>query len=79
MKIVAVDYKGKHFILHDEDCVTDFDYIDDNIDIQHVIDHNLERYVNDCLYYGIPTYLGNNRVLIEKIKIIEDKIIKENL
>lgn len=73
-KIVAVDYKGKHFILCDEDCIDDMDILDENIAIQHEIDHNLENHVSDCHYYGIPAYIGNDSRLKEKILDIERKL-----
>ena len=67
INIVAVDYKGKHFILTDKNCVTDFDYVDEYVDVEKTIKNNLENHVRDCIYYGIPAYIGENKELKEKI------------
>ena len=70
--IVAVDYKGKHFVLMDKDRVDDiFDIVDDNIDIKTVIEKNLKAHVMDCIYYGIPAYVGSNKELENKIDELE--------
>lgn len=77
MKIIATSYKGKHFVLEDEDCVDEFDIIDD-IDVGRVISNesSLRNHVVDCIYYGIPAYIGNNKELKDKIDKIEQEFFK---
>lgn len=72
---VAVDYKGKHFIIHDKDKVDDdFDYVIPYIDLDKV---NLEEYVHNCIYYGIPFYVGDDKEFTHKIAEIAKVVIKE--
>ncbi len=76
-KKVATDYKGKHFVIQDEDMVDEFESISEFVDVNKVIAESLESHVADCLYYGIPAYIGDDADLIEKIAIIEKKLINE--
>ena len=76
MKKVAVDYKGKHFIITDEDMVSEFDGIDHYVDVEKVIEHNLLSYVSDCRYYGIPSYHGKDEELKKKIAEINELLDK---
>lgn len=71
----AVNYKGKHFILQDNDTITDEDDVLDWIDIDIIITENwvLKKHVTDCLYYGIPAYIGKDKELTKRI----DYIIEE--
>lgn len=71
MKKVAVDYKGKHFIIQDEDALYEGDITDPYVDVDGVIEHNLEEHVDACLYYGIPAYIGSDKKLKERIAGIE--------
>lgn len=77
MKIKAVDYKGKHFILYDEDRLDDeMDDIINYIDVDTVITTDLADHVSSCMYYGIPAYVGSNEELkkeIERLYIELDK------
>ena len=76
--IVAVDYKGKHFVLMDKDRVDDtWDIVDDNIDIKTVIEKNLKAHVMDCIYYGIPAYVGNDKELNARIKELKEEYNKK--
>ena len=69
--IVAVDYKGKHFILHDKDRVDDrWDITDPNIHIDYVVNVGLHEHIHACNYYGIPAYIGSNEELKKKIEEI---------
>jgi len=71
-EIVAVDYKGKHFILYDKDMVDELYIIDPYIDVAKVLE-NLEDHVEQCRYYGIPAYVGKDRELKEKIEELFNK------
>lgn len=73
MKIIAVDYKGKHFVLMDENRLDVFDDVNEYINVEKLLNNDfmLIRHVEDCLYYGIPAYIGNNKELNEKIKKYE--------
>lgn len=66
--IVAVDYKGKHFILHDKDRVDEMDLIDNFVDVSKAVNEHLEEYLDNCSYYGVPEYIGSNEELWKKIK-----------
>lgn len=73
-----IDYKGKWFILQDKDRFDEdgygMDYSIGEIDIDDISDEFLEDHVENCMYYGIPAYLGNNEELLDRIKIIEETI-----
>lgn len=73
MKKVAIDYKGKHFVITDEDLVNEFDSIDPYVDVERILDSEttLLSYVADCNYYGIPTYHGSDARLKERIASIQ--------
>lgn len=74
---VAVDYKGKHFILMDEGETTPEDFVIKYIDIDRLLtDECLLTHVLDCNYYGIPAYIGKDKELSDRIKKIEDSIDK---
>lgn len=77
MQIKAIDYKGKHFILQDEDSIDkDHDYVLQYIDTLYIINNpeELKNHVLQCNYYGIPSYLGSNKELNEKIENLEKEI-----
>lgn len=75
--IVAVDYKGKHFVLTDKDMLEELDFVDEQVDVQKVIgsDRLLSSYIQDCHYYGVPTYIGGNQALKERIQALVDNPI----
>lgn len=74
----AVDYKGKHFILYDDDRVDGtWDFILPYIDTDWVIKNGLENHVAESIYYGIPSYVGKDKELLERIKKIEDDINRQ--
>lgn len=53
------DYKGKHFVLADEEdnFYGSVGFIDEhNIDLTFLVEH-----ATMCLYYGIPMYTGSNK------------------
>lgn len=77
MKKVAVSYKGKHFVVQDEDTLDSYDEIDPYVDIEKVIASALESHVWDCLYYGIPAYIGKDKKLHKMIGRIERRIQKK--
>jgi len=72
-KIVASDYKGKWFVLQDEDVEDEYDLVRDEIDVHWVMGEGLQEHVENCRYYGIPAYIGKNEELKAKIKKIEDE------
>lgn len=77
MKKVAVDYKGKHFIIMDEDCIDlGWDEVIGYINMEWVIENGLRPYVHDCIYYGIPAYIGADNELKTKIQAIYDEYEK---
>lgn len=79
-KIVAVDYKSKYFILYDESCVDDEDFVIEYISTTAII-HNdgaLKNHVNACIYYGIPAYVGSNQELKDRINKLEEEYMNEN-
>lgn len=76
MKKVAIDYKGKHFIIQDEDMIHEMDTINPYVDAEKVIAENLESHVADCMYYGIPAYIGKDTELKQKIQEIENVLNK---
>ena len=78
-KKVAVDYKSKHFIITDEDMVSEFDGIDPYVDVEKVIEHNLLSYVSDCRYYGIPPYHGRDEELKKKIAEVNELLDKSEI
>ena len=73
MNKVAVDYKGKHFVIQDEDTLDDFDILDEFVDVEKIVNSPtlLASHVYQCIYYGIPAYLGKDETLRANIKIIE--------
>ena len=75
MKIIADDYKGKWFVLQDSDIDCDFERKEINVD--WVLGEGLREHVENCLYYGIPAYLGKDKELHAKIKKIEKELNDE--
>lgn len=71
---IAIDYKGKHFSIHDKTYVDDYDIEDPYVDIDRIIDSDtlLTNHVHDCNYYGIPPYVGSDKDLQARIKKIID-------
>ena len=69
-EIVAVDYKGKGFILMDKDRVDEDDYVIPFIDVSYILTHQsaLKEHVESCVYYGIPAYIGSDRDLEDRIE-----------
>lgn len=73
MKLKALDYKGKHFILQDENTEEDgMDFRLPYINTEFIVENdiNLENHVAQCQYYGIPAYIGGDTDLHERIEKI---------
>ena len=72
MKYFMNNYKGKHFVLCDEpdDIYGDIGTIDD----KDITDMFLENHVEQCLWYGIPEYIGNNKELHKRIELARETI-----
>jgi hypothetical protein len=70
--IKAYDYKGKWFVLQDADKEDDFDVERPEIDIAYVTGEGLPEHVENCIYYGIPAYIGADVELHKRIKRIEE-------
>ena len=71
-----IDYKGKHFILQDEIMDDMYDYEIGEMNEKEITDDFLKDHVQDCNYYGIPAYVGEDKNLIQAIKEIEEKMIE---
>jgi len=76
MKIIADDYKGKWFILQDENIPANFTRKE--INTEYVMNEGLMEHVENCLYYGIPAYIGQDQELLDKIEILEEEINKKD-
>ena len=78
MKYKLSDYKGKYFIIQDEIDPDDFMDIEcGEIDDSELTDEFLRNHVYQCIYYGIPNYIGENKELKERIKKFEDEYDKK--
>lgn len=75
MKIIADDYKGKWFTLQDEDLPIGFERKE--VNIEWLLNEGLQAHVENCLYYGIPPYLGKDEELNAKIETIMKKLTDE--
>lgn len=73
---VAVDYKGKHFILMDENIIENDSVLSTYIDGSAVVESRalLAAHVADCLFYGIPPYIGEDNKLRALIDELQDEI-----
>ena len=80
MKKVAVDYKGKYFTIQDRDIEDPYgmDFVVEYVDVRHVLTKGLEEHVANCLYYGIPPYIGRDKKLLSKISKIVSRITYED-
>lgn len=76
-KIIASSYKGKWFILQDE--TDEDDYPAPYIDVAWAMREGLREHVENCRYYGIPPYVGNDKDLNKKIKTISEELDKEGI
>lgn len=74
--IKTIDYKGKYFILIDEDYKDEFgiDLGKDDIKEEEITDEFLKNHCSQCDYYGIPAYIGNDQKLKDRITKIENDI-----
>ena len=66
-----IDYKGKYFMLADE--VGDYDIEVGTIHFREIIGDRewLIDHINQCEYYGIPPYTGENKDLISLISRLQ--------
>lgn len=71
-KIKAYDYKGKWFVLMDENRADDEDYERPEVNVEWVMGKGLAEHVENCTYYGIPAYIGDNQDLKDKIEKLYD-------
>lgn len=72
MKYHKIDYKGKHFILSDTVDHDDFDIgwiTDEDITDSWLMDH-----VGVSVYYGIPAYVGKNKILRERVENVYKRL-----
>jgi len=70
-----IDYKGKHFVICDDNCVDDIDFVTGDIRHDELTEEFLRGHVELCMYYGIPPYVGDNEDILEKIQNIEDEYL----
>lgn len=72
-----IDYKGKYFMLQDTvDTDSEWGWMDIEIgemDDKDITDEFLKVHIENCIYYGIPSYIGEDKELINRI----DKFEKE--
>ena len=71
--IIASDYKGKWFVLHDIDDV-DVGYPAQHIDVSLGDWQKDCENMENCRYYGIPAYVGKDKELTEKIRQINEEM-----
>ena len=57
-----IDYKSKYTTIQDKDIEFPFDYIVGEITRKEAIEQAKDR-KKACLYYGIPTYIGEDKEL----------------
>lgn len=69
MKLNLIDYKGKHFILQDQDIELDddWDLCIGTKEYNDIDDSFLRSHVDACIYYGIPPYIGADKKLNKRI------------
>ena len=72
-----IDYKGKYFMLQDEDIpLDDMDFVIGKMTKEQITEGFLRNHVENCNYYGIPAYIGYDKMLKARIEAIEDEINK---
>lgn len=76
-KIIASDYKGKWFVLQDEDTPDDFSYERKDVNVDWAMNEGLAEHISNCNYYGIPVYIGDNQELKDKIAKLEAELTEE--
>jgi hypothetical protein len=73
-RIIASDYKGKWFVLQDEDFDLEWVHPRPEINVEYVMNEGLYEHVENCRYYGIPAYLGKDKTLKTRIREINETI-----
>lgn len=71
VSLVATDYKGKWFVLEDKGHEDGYSFPREEINTEWVQGEGLREHVANCLYYGIPAYVGKDAALharIEKLR-----------
>lgn len=72
MTYYKIDYKGKHFIL--SDTVDDDDFDVGKMDDEDISDEWLMDHVGVCVYFGIPAYIGKNKILRERVENVYKRL-----
>jgi len=69
-EIKLIDYKGKHYVLYDNDVeLNSMDYKMDRISKQRALEPNfVKRHKELCDYYGVPPYVGRDKDLLNVYK-----------
>lgn len=67
--IKAYDYKGKWFVLQDPSN-DDMDLERPDVDVAWAMGVGLQEHVGNCVYYGIPAYIGSDKKLNKRIEHI---------
>ena len=65
MKYFLVGYKGKHFVIQDKEDYLSLTY--GTITDKELTEDYLKAHVSNCIYYGIPAYIGSNNILNKRI------------
>lgn len=76
MLINKIDYKGKWFVLQDRDIEDKYgmDYVIGEVESEDLDYEYLEEHVENCMYYGIPAYVGEDEKLKERIDYLSKRI-----
>ncbi|HRF70618.1 MAG TPA: hypothetical protein PKV66_04235 [Candidatus Pelethenecus sp.] len=75
-----IDYKGKWFVLQDKGIPDpqELDIIINEVESGDLDNDWLEEHVENSMYYGIPAYIGEDKILNERIKTIYEQIENRN-
>ena len=62
MKLNKIDYKGKYYILQDSDIeIEEMESVIGTMTKEEAMKPEFVKdHIEDCYYYGIPAYLGND-------------------
>lgn len=71
----AVDYKGKWFVLCDVPDENDWERND--VDTRWILGEGLREHVENCMYYGIPAYIGTDKAVHDRIAAIHKELEAE--
>lgn len=73
-----IDYKGKYFMIQDELDDEGMDFEIGEISAEEITDKFLADHVLQCIYYGIPPYMGKNEELKSRIDNLYKKYEENN-